>query len=245
MNSERKIALENFRNSHQVSNLSLDYLNQALTHKSYANELNSGDSVKEHPELHNERLEFLGDAVLGNIIAEALFRAHPAESEGNLTKKKAQAVCEPTLAEIGASLDLGSLLIVGKGELASGGTNRASNIANAVEALLGAVFLDQGFETTKELVLRLWRPYLEEERVAEDSIDYKSDLQEHLMKNLKLRPEYKVVSTDGPDHKRIYEVALFIKDKKQVVARGSSIKRAEQAAARAYIEVNQLKLMGQ
>ena len=235
MNDKRQQALQKFADEQALGRVDLELLDRALTHKSYANELKAKSSTDSHPELYNERLEFLGDTVLGMVVANALFTTFPRENEGNLTKKKAQAVCEATLAEVGNKLEIGSYLLMGKGELATGGATRRSNIANAVEAVIGALFLSSGYENTETQILRLWKAYIEEGRVSEDSVDYKSQLQEHFVQATKTRPEYQVLASRGPDHRKVYEVGLFLKGKKLATATGSSRKRAEQEAAKKYL----------
>ena len=240
--ANREKHLKEFVEINKIPEIDLELLDRALTHKSYANEFRGRKGADELLHMHNERLEFLGDAILGNTIAKALFLHFKDHNEGILTKRKAQAVCEPTLAEIGKTLKIGSILRMGKGELATGGAERPSNIANAVEALLGAIFLHHGYTITEEFVKSIWKSYIFEDKIAEASIDFKSGLQEYLTKKLKVRPDYQILREDGPDHEKEYLIGLFVKGSLEVKASGGSRKKAEQKAAKEYIEKNQIQI---
>lgn len=237
MTSQRKAILRDFRDRNNLQINNLELLGIALTHKSWANEQTA---EREAPDVSsfNQRLEFLGDAVLGLVIAKALYDKYRDQDEGFLTRMKSQAVCEATLADLGNTLGLGDLLIMGKGELAGGGNTRPSNIADATEAILGAIFEDAGFEAVEAIILRLWQPYLEREKTATASIDYKSRLQEWLVKKSQMLPEYRVIDTHGPEHARIYQIGLFIQYELKASGKAGSKKRAEQEAARIYLEKN-------
>lgn len=236
MKKNREQQLKDFIKNFQLPDVSIDLLDQALTHKSYANESQHGYRNKLKNNLHNQRLEFLGDTILGTVIALAICRQCEECDEGGLTKKKSRIVCEATLAEIGDSMNLSELLLLGKGEKDTGGSRRKSNIADAVESVLGAIFLDCGYEMTENFILKYWEPYIEGEAVVSDSIDYKSHLQEWLIKKKKIRPEYKVISTAGPEHNKDYEIGLYVNHNLCTTGKAKSRKKGEQIAAQKYIK---------
>ncbi len=237
MDDARIKKLLDFIQLNRLPQLSLGLLNVALTHKSFANELNSNRS----PDLkyHNQRLEFMGDAILGAVIAAHIYQAQPNDDEGKLTQKKSEIVCEAALSEIGSRLSIGQYILMGKGEFCSGGSQRVSNIADAVESLIAVIFLEKGYEASQDFILHFWKPYLQYGMVPAGSIDYKSKLQEYLIRKLKVRPEYKVLRTEGPEHQNIYRIALLINGKKILESKGMSKKKAEQKAAEKYF--NQYK----
>jgi len=195
-------------------------------HSSYLNE-NS-----DFPLPSNERLEFLGDAVLGFIVAESLHMEFPELPEGHLTMIRAFLVCRESLNEVASSLKLGDWLLLGRGEEATGGRMRQSNLANAMEALIGAIYLDQGLDVAKEFVLRQLKPLLERTRAGAISPNYKALLQESLQKQTQLTPNYRVAEVSGPDHDPQFSVEVVIEG--DVLARGTgkSRKAAEVEAAR-------------
>jgi ribonuclease-3 len=198
---------------------------QALVHSSYLNE---------HPETTscNERMEFLGDAVLGLIIAQKLYEDHPEFSEGALTGARSFLVCRSSLAQIARNLHLGDYLDLGKGEEASGGRRKPANLASALEAVIAALFLDQGLEASREAVLRLFQTDLETGLSGGDSTDYKSRLQETVQGSGQPSPSYWMVTATGPDHNKDFLVE--VRSRSAVLGRGSgkSKKAAEMAAAR-------------
>ena len=201
-------------------------LTRALTHSSYANEQNApGD---------NERLEFLGDSVLGFITAEYLFSEHKGVPEGELTRLRAYAVCEKSLDVYAKQLGLGEFLLLGKGEERTGGRTRASVLSDAFEAVIAAMYLDGGMEAVKPFVLRYVGPYVEAKPVFRD---YKTTLQEVTQQNPGETLEYVVVSESGPDHDKHFTVEVHLNS--NVLGRGSgpSKKKAEQAAARQALEL--------
>lgn len=196
-------------------------LDRALTHSSYANEREAlGD---------NERLEFLGDSVLGFITAEYLFSEHRGVPEGELTRLRAYAVCEKSLDVYAREIGLGDYLLLGKGEERTGGRERASVLSDAFEAVIAAIYLDGGMEPAKKFVLRFVHPYVEAKPVFKD---YKTMLQEVTQKNPGETLEYVLVSESGPDHDKHFEVEVHLNS--NVIGRGSgpSKKKAEQDAAR-------------
>ncbi|MCH5191818.1 MAG: ribonuclease III [Oscillospiraceae bacterium] len=201
-------------------------LDRALTHSSYANENGTG--------LDNERLEFLGDSVLGFITAEYLFEHYKNNPEGELTKKRAYAVCEKTLFGYAEKIGLGDMIKLGKGEERTGGRHRPSVVSDAFEALLAAVYLDGGIEEAKKFVLPFIETATETQRVFKD---YKSILQEVLQQNPTEKFEYIVTGESGPDHNKQFTVEVHLNS--NVIGRGvgSSKKRAEQEAARSALEL--------
>lgn len=179
----------------------------------------------------NERLEFLGDAVLGLTVADEIFVRYPELPEGELAKLRAGVVNAATLAQVARTIDLGSALLLGKGERSTGGAEKQSILADALEAIIGAVYLDGGFEPARRLVLRLWNDViLEELRDGPGGFDHKTRLQELAVSVLDRPPEY-TVETSGPDHARIFAAWVSIGDQILGTGSGSSKKEAEQAAA--------------
>ncbi|MBO8129435.1 MAG: ribonuclease III [Peptococcaceae bacterium] len=197
---------------------------EALTHSSYA---------FEHPGVkHNQRLEFLGDAVLEIVISEYLFRRLPEAKEGELTKFRATVVCEASLVEVARSLCLGDYLIMGRGEEASGGRNRPSVLADAVEALLGAVYLDQGLEVARRIILKYFEPLLEDVLAGRCYNDYKTRLQEVIQRQTVIPVKYVILEEKGPDHNKTFTAGVIHRGKLLGKGTGSSKKEAEQLAAR-------------
>lgn len=201
-------------------------LMRALTHSSYANERGTG--------LDNERLEFLGDSVLGFITAEYLFEHYKNKQEGELTQKRAYAVCEKTLFEYAQKIDLGNMILLGKGEEHTGGRRRPSVVSDAFEALIAAIYLDGGIEEAKKFVLPFIEIATETKPVFKD---YKSTLQEVLQQNPTEKFEYIVVGESGPDHNKEFIVEIHMNS--NVIGRGvgSSKKKAEQEAAKSALEL--------
>lgn len=197
-------------------------LETAVTHTSYANE-HRKDGVQ-----HNERLEFLGDAVLELSSSEFLFKKYMDKPEGELTKLRASMVCEPTLALCARELELGKYLRLGKGEEKNGGRNRDSITSDAMEALIGAIYLDSGFANAKEFVDRFILKDIEKKQLFYDS---KTILQEIIQGDNLGDAEYTVIKEVGPDHEKEFYVALKIGGKNISEGRGHSKKSAEQDAA--------------
>jgi len=210
------------------NNLSL--LEQALVHSSYINENPSFAPVS------NERLEFLGDAVLGLVVAEKLHQDFPRFSEGRMTKLRASLVCRNTLARMARAIKLGDYLYLGKGEEASGGRHKPANLAGALEAVIAAIYLDHGLATTKDCILKLLEPELQKVISQNAGVDYKSQLQELIQARRQLTPAYHVVEAVGPDH--IKEFTVEVRADDTVLGRGSgkSKKAAETEAARSALE---------
>jgi len=204
-------------------------LRLALTHPSVAHE--QGASVQ-----HNQRLEFLGDAVLQLTLTAELYGKFPGVGEGSLTKARAQMVNRRALAEQGRRLGLGEHLTLSRGEEVSGGRERASALADAFEAMLGAVFLDAGFETAREFVLRQFRSEVGGLEVIPNLENPKGELQELLQASSTESPEYRLESLSGPDHDRVFEIAVLHQGIELGRGRGKSKKEAESYAAQAALE---------
>lgn len=199
------------------------YLKRALTHSSYANEHHIGD---------NERLEFLGDAVLSLIVSENLFKNHSEDNEGDLSKIRASLVCEQALFEVSQKIGLAQQIKLGHGEEMTGGRKRPSVISDAFEALLAAIFLDSDFYTAKEWLLKLMDTELSQAAVGNLG-DYKSMLQEHTQKGRHGKVTYRIVNQSGPDHSKKFECEVLIDGNVKARGTGRSKKDAEQAAAEA------------
>jgi len=200
-------------------------LEQAFVHRSYLNE-NTNFALPS-----NERLEFLGDAILDFIVAEELYSEFPQLPEGELTTIRASLVCGPTLAELASSLKLGQWLLLGQGEEISGGREKQSNLANAMEALIGAIYLDQGLCKTKKFILSQLKPFLEKIKRGEINPNYKALLQEFAQGDKLLPPIYHVVEAIGPDHDKQFIIEVLIQNKILGRGTGKSKKAAEMEAA--------------
>ncbi len=199
-----------------------DLLRQAMTHTSFANEqkINKLDSY--------ERIEFLGDAVLEMVSSEYFYFAKPQTSEGNLTKMRASAVCEPSLAITARQLELGKYLLLGKGEEATGGRERDSIIADAVEALIGSIYLDSGLEQAKQFILKFVLNDLENKQLFYDA---KSILMEMLQAQRRQDFEYRLVGEEGPDHEKLFKTEAVLGGERIGYGEGQSKKISEQKAA--------------
>ncbi|MEG0687952.1 MAG: ribonuclease III [Hungatella sp.] len=218
MNSKLR-ELEN-KIAYSFKNCSL--FEQALTHSSYANE-SHWDKLR-----CNERLEFLGDAVLEVVSSDFLFHRYPQLPEGNLTKIRASIVCEPTLAFCAREIELGSYLLLGKGEDATGGRNRNSIVSDALEALIGAIYLDGGFANAKEFISRFIMNDIEHKQLFYDS---KTILQELVQSMGEEVLSYELLKEDGPDHNKRFEVCAKLGSTEVGRGVGRTKKAAEQVAA--------------
>lgn len=212
-------------------------LEQALTHRSFFFENRSRSSG------HNERLEFLGDAVLDLAISAELMRLYPDENEGVLSKWRASLVNETSLAEKATSLDLAGFLRVGRGELMSQALQRPRLLASAFEALVGAFFLDAGFERAASFVLEQFHETLRHVSATSDfEADYKTRLQEKVQKETHAPPDYRIVKTEGPDHNKKFFVEVSVKGQVLAMGEGPSRKQAEQQAAQSALKNAQEKV---
>ena len=205
-------------------------LENALQHSSYANE-HRGSGMRS-----NERLEFLGDAVLGMVTADYLFRKHPDLPEGDLTRLRAALVCEDSLYEVAQSLELGRHLKLGRGEEQGGGRRRPSILADATESVFAAVYLDGGMEAASELIHRVLLDKGREEAVEERRRDFKTELQELVQRKSGSTLGYQLVGSTGPDHAKVFEAAVLLNGEVFSTGTGHSKKEAEQAAAGAALE---------
>jgi ribonuclease-3 len=201
----------------------LGLLELALTHRSFAFETGGLPT--------NERLEFLGDAVLGLIITDLAYRTFPDLSEGELAKLRAATVNMTTLAEVSRELDLGAHVMLGKGEELSGGRDKASILADGLEAVLGAVYLDAGLDVATELVVRLFKPRIDAYASGEGERDFKTTLQELAAQGVGDVPRYEITER-GPDHAKEFTAVVFLGQKPFGRGEGRSKKEAEQRAAR-------------
>ncbi len=201
----------------------------ALTHRSYAFE----NSLS----VTNERLEFLGDSVLGIVVTDLAYRAYPDMSEGMLAKLRAAIVNMIALADVARSLGLGEIVLLGKGEEQSGGRDKSSILADALEAVFGAVYLDRGLGVASDLIERLFRPRMEAYVRGEGDRDYKTILQELASRSLRSMPDYRV-EDEGPDHQKEFTATVFLGGEAYGSGIGRSKKEAEQQAAReAYLRL--------
>lgn len=202
-----------------------EILAQAMVHRSYLNEAPSADVVS------NERLEFLGDAVLGCVIASSLFERYPTVHEGRLTELRAHLVKSEALTGVAERLKLGDFLYLGKGEDATGGRTRPLNLARAFEAVAGAVFLDRGFAVAEKFLLRSMAPELDELGGGDLPTDAKSRLQHLAQTVFGMPPHYRTVSAEGPDHAKVFTIEVIIGERSLGSGSGRSKRLAEKLAA--------------
>lgn len=211
-----------------------DLLNQALTHKSYSKEVRNGSP------LDNERLEFLGDAVLKIVVSTYLYNKFPEQHEGYLTKMRASVISDATLAEVGNKQNLGKYMLLSNNEIANGGAQRKSNVANAMEGLFGACYLDGGLKQAERIVLGFMEPVIKEVTTSDQNYDYKSLLQEQVQGLGWKLPEYRVIQENGPEHDKIFKIQVRVgkglkKFKEEGL--GHTKKEAEQQSAKKVLEL--------
>ncbi len=199
---------------------------EALSHKSFSNEQNDRSAPD------NERLEFLGDAVLGLVVSHYVFRFFPQLPEGELTRIRSEVVSEKGLAVIGKAVGLGDYMHLGKGEERSGGRRKSSLLANTLEALLGAVFCDGGFECARQVIEFLFSESIQRAARRKAGVDYKTRLQERMQAQFGEVPQYVLVGSEGPPHQRSYTVEAHFREASIGQGQGHSKKSAEQAAAK-------------
>lgn len=209
----------------------LGLLDNALTHRSFVNE-NSTSPCKD-----NERLEFLGDAVLELTVSDMLMKKFSDLAEGELSKLRASLVNEQPLAKLALSFRIGELLLLGKGEEATGGRTKPSLLANALESVIAAMYLDGGFDRTAAFVRRLFNPLIETGAAAAVYRDYKTTAQEICQNLFKELPRYTVISETGPDHEKRFEISLVVGERILATGTGRSKKEAEQQAAKKALEI--------
>lgn len=206
-------------------------LNQSLVHRSYMQTAKPG-SVKSD----NETLEFLGDAVLGLVISEELFRLYPAAEVGDLAKIKSQVVSRATLGEMAVEMKLDEWILLGQGETMRGEGRRPSVIGSVLEAVLGAIFIDRGIAPVAKLIKRLFRDQIEAVETGQMATDYKSLLQEYVLRYFKASPEYRTTGESGPGHRRRFLVSVGWRGRTYGQGSGPSKKAASQDAAKAALE---------
>ena len=219
--------MKSLENKLQYEFTDLSLLSEAMNHSSYANEHRSAQVSS------NERLEFLGDSVLGFVTAEFLFKTYGKLPEGDLTRMRAALVCEQSLYEVARELELGQYLKLGKGEESGGGRERQSILADATEAVFAAVYLDGGMEKARELIYRV---LLSRAPKAEERRDYKTTLQEIVQRKSGQVLTYHMMSESGPDHNKTFEFEVRLNDEGIGRGSGHSKKEAEQDAARNALE---------
>ena len=222
LSKERKSQLIKFCKSVKISFNNLDLLNQAFCHRSITNEIKYFKN--------NERLEFLGDSVLGMVTASYLYN-HYDIVEGDLAKIKSVVVSEKILSEIALEINIQNLLILGKGEEKSGGRKKSAILADCMEAIIGAYYLDSGFTSVEKYVLSFMIPQIE--KVFDSGIkDYKTILQEKFQKISKMCPRYELISKTGPEHAQVFSVVVHLNDMTYGPCSGNSKKQAEQEVAK-------------
>lgn len=226
MQDKRKRQLQGFCDSLGIQMHDLELLDMALTHTSYAHE------AKQNPKpQHNERIEFLGDSVLSVIVSTYMYQNFPDLAEGQLTKLRAHLVCEASLYEYAKKINLGAYLRLGKGEELSGGRERPSILADAFESVLGAIYLDQGFEVVQGYLLAMMRQEID--YICRHGIynDYKTRLQEFLQRDGDVEISYQLMSSSGPEHNKIFTSEVMVQGRVIGEGRGRTKKDSEQHAA--------------
>ncbi len=218
-------SLDEFQSIIEYSFKNISLLTLALTHSSYGNE-----HKKEKFE-NNERVEFLGDAALDLIVSRYIYDMFPSMPEGELTKLRAGVVCETSLAKVAVKLRIGEFLLLGKGEENTGGRNRDSILADAVEAVIGAIYIDGGFDAAEKFVTRIMAGAVEELKTSFRTMDCKTHLQEVIQKTSKSPISYSIIDEQGPDHNKIFVAEVRHNNKVIGVGNGRSKKEAEQSAA--------------
>jgi len=222
---ERKKELQLFERHAGIRFHELEFLNQAFTHRSFANEL--GETAE-----NNERLEFLGDSVLGLAVSEYLYETLPDQPEGELARIKSFVVSEASLSEISRKLRVDNYILIGRGEEYSGGRTKKAILADCLEAIIGAYYLDSGFLPSRKFVHDMLIPEINKVLENKHAKDYKTLLQEYVQKRMKTYPKYKVVQKTGPDHDRTFWIEVHVGDRSFGAGKGKNKKEAEQEAAR-------------
>jgi ribonuclease III len=229
---ERKKELQLFQGHAKIRFRKAEFLNQAFTHRSFANEL--GENTE-----NNERLEFLGDSVLGLVVAELLYKMLPDQPEGELARVKSFVVSEASLSEISRGLRVDNFILVGKGEEYSGGRSKKTILADCLEAIIGAYYLDSGFPAAEKFIRAMLVPEINKVLENRHAKDYKTLLQELVQKRMKTYPKYRVVQKTGPDHDKTFWIEVHVGDRSFGAGKGKNKKEAEQEAARlAYEALN-------
>ncbi len=224
MDNKRKNSLVIFQRYNGINFHNTQLLNLALSHRSYAHE--NGEFVN-----NNERLEFLGDAILGLVIADHLYKKMPDKTEGDLTRMRSYIVSESSLAIVARRMGIEKYLLVGKGEECSNGREKPAILSDSIEAILGAYFLDSGFRSTRKLILKLFISEISKARENKHQQDYKTLLQEYVQKRFRLCPIYTIVKKNGPDHDLLYWINVCVNQQIYGPGIGRSKKEAERKAA--------------
>lgn len=230
ISQERENLLKKFQEKIKYKFSNIELLNRAFTHSSYANE------NKKYRLPNNERLEFLGDSILSVVVSDHIFKKYPNYPEGELTKLRATVVCEPSLAIIAKRLNLGKYLLLGKGEEATGGRERVSIVADAVEAVIGSIYKDSNLEYSSKFILDNFTSIIDEAVKGNLFIDHKTQLQEILQRTTKDRISYVVLKEEGPDHNKIFHIGVNVGNKILGEGKGRSKKEAEQKSAEAALK---------
>jgi len=215
----------------------IEILNTAFIHPSYTNEQNPVGYE------NNQRLEFLGDAVLELVVSHYLYEKYPAMDEGRMTKARAYTVCEQSLAQAAKNMSLMDFIVLGKGEENTGGREKPSIMADTFESLVGAIYLDKNLDTAREFIIKNLKDTIQRAAEGEDARDYKTLLQEILQKSSPDRVCYEVVKEEGPDHAKVFYVEVLWQGKVRGMGSGKSKKEAEQLAAKQALDnLKQLKI---
>ena len=225
ISAERKKKLVSFCKSVGIKFNDIELLDLAFHHRSFSNE------NIQHKRYNNERLEFLGDSVLGMVVAAFLYGDMQENPEGDLAKIKASVVSEKSLAPIGLEMGIDKMLVLGKGEEMSGGRTKPAILADCVEAIIGAYYIDSGYEKARDFVLNLMIPEVRKVQDNRGNLDYKTLLQEYFQKQSKKCPVYELVETKGPDHNQTFFMSVHLGDKVYGPKSGKSKKEAEQSVA--------------
>ncbi|WP_033301605.1 ribonuclease III [Sediminispirochaeta bajacaliforniensis] len=224
ISAERKRELQLFEKHVGIRFRKLEFLNLAFSHRSFANE--QGSNID-----NNEKLEFLGDSVLGLVVSEYLFALLPDKAEGDLARVKSFVVSEDSLAEIARKIKVDNYILIGKGEEYSGGRNKKAILADCMEAIIGSFYLDSGFKAARSFVLKYLIPEINKVLENRHKKDYKTLLQEYVQKQFKSYPRYSLVKKTGPDHDRTFWIEVKIDGKVYGPGKGKNKKEAEQHAA--------------
>ncbi|ENZ01760.1 ribonuclease III [Clostridium thermobutyricum] len=219
-----KLKLKEMEASLGVTFTNLSYLRVALTHSSFANQYKDSE--------YNERLEFLGDSVLQLSVTEYLYKNYKEKSEGELTKIRSLIVCENSLYEVAKSVNIGAYIRMSRGEELTGGRNRVSIQADAIEAVIAAIYLDKGFEYAREFILNKFHDIIDKAINNKIILDFKTKLQEHLQQNGEVNITYELVKFEGPPHRRKFYTRVLINKEVMGEGEGYSKKEAEQKSAK-------------
>ncbi len=230
MNKKRITELKNLSGLLSYTFSDIKLLNTSLTHSSYANE--TIDCARRD----NETLEFLGDAVLQLCMSDILIKRFPDYAEGQLSRLRAAMVNEQSLAALARECQIGDFVLLGRGEEISGGRDKDSIMGNALEAIIGAIYLDGGYERAFRFIEKTFQPLVEKWIKSPIYLDYKSRLQETSQSRFKLVPHYRITKTTGPDHDKIFEIEASVEDIVSTTGTGRNKKEAEQEAARKALE---------